>query len=61
MRIMSMHKTDAATEAGALPTPELMAGMAQRVVATPDATSHLPLHGAAGIGAIAVALRPVVH
>jgi len=27
MRIMSMHKTDAATEAGALPTPELMAGM----------------------------------
>ena len=27
MRIMSMHKTDDATEAGALPTPELMAGM----------------------------------
>jgi hypothetical protein len=27
MRVMSMHKTNAATEAGALPTPELMAGM----------------------------------
>lgn len=27
MRVMSMHKTNPATEAGALPTPELMAGM----------------------------------
>ena len=27
MRLMCMHKTDAATEAGALPSPELMAGM----------------------------------
>jgi hypothetical protein len=27
MRLMCMHKTDAATEAGALPSPELIAGM----------------------------------
>ena len=43
--------------------PELTAGMAERVVGyAADATSRLPrCTDAAGIGAIAVAFRPVGH